>query len=210
MNTPTNNEKHPHVVGNTRAKTTERGRGETAAPPRFTLFSRLLHWAMAAAVIAMLFIGAAMVTSPAHYAELRSLHQPLGTLILALVVLRFINRLLHRPPPHPPSMGPWERIAASGSECLMYALMFAQPLVGWGMVSAAGTPVELWGPLRLPALLPADQGLYAVLRETHTLLAYLLFALFTAHMCAVLFHTLVTRDRLLSRMGFGSSTRPDE
>ncbi|MEU7487061.1 cytochrome b [Streptomyces sp. NPDC042319] len=210
MNTPTNKQTHHHVDGNTPGETTEGGLGETAAAPRFTPFSRLLHWAMAAAVIAMLFIGVAMVTSPAHYAELRSLHQPLGTLILALVVLRFVNRLLHRPPPHPPSMGPWERIAASGSEYLMYALMFAQPLVGWGMVSAAGTPVDLWGPLHLPALLPADQDLYAVLRETHTLLAYLLFALFTAHMCAVLFHTLVRRDRLLSRMGFGRAPRSEE
>jgi cytochrome b561 len=38
------------------------------------------------------------------------------------------------------------------------------------------------------------------LRETHTVLAYLLFMTFLAHAGAVLFHTLVLRDGLLNRM----------
>ncbi|WP_406153411.1 cytochrome b/b6 domain-containing protein [Streptomyces sp. NBC_01023] len=210
MNTPVNDHAREDASGSTAGGGTDGGIGEVEAPPRFALFSRLLHWAMAAAVVAMLFIGVAMVTSLDHYAVLRSVHEPLGVLILILVVIRFINHLLHRPPPHPPSMGRWERLAATGSEYLMYALMFAQPLVGWGMVMAAGTPVELYGSLHLPTVLPAGQDLYAALRETHTVLAYLLFAVFTAHMCAVLFHTLVRRDRLLGRMGFGRGPRPGQ
>jgi cytochrome b561 len=39
-----------------------------------------------------------------------------------------------------------------------------------------------------------------MLRETHTILAYLLFLAFLAHMGAVLFHTLILRDGLLDRM----------
>jgi cytochrome b561 len=42
--------------------------------------------------------------------------------------------------------------------------------------------------------------LYAFLRRTHTVLAYLLFLAFIAHLAAILFHTLVVRDRLFSRM----------
>jgi cytochrome b561 len=38
------------------------------------------------------------------------------------------------------------------------------------------------------------------LRESHTILACLLFLAFLAHLGAVLFHTLIVRDRLLSRM----------
>jgi len=38
------------------------------------------------------------------------------------------------------------------------------------------------------------------LRQAHTLLAYLLFMTFLAHLGAVLFHTLILRDRLLKRM----------
>jgi cytochrome b561 len=39
-----------------------------------------------------------------------------------------------------------------------------------------------------------------MLRETHTILAYLLFLAFLAHFGAVLFHTLILRDGILSRM----------
>jgi cytochrome b561 len=42
--------------------------------------------------------------------------------------------------------------------------------------------------------------LYAVLRRTHTFLAYLLFLAFVAHFGAILFHTLIVRDGMLSRM----------
>jgi cytochrome b561 len=42
--------------------------------------------------------------------------------------------------------------------------------------------------------------LYAFLRKTHTVLAYLLFLAFIAHFGAALFHTLVVRDGLFSRM----------
>ncbi|MCK9589897.1 MAG: hypothetical protein WC076_12435 [Terrimicrobiaceae bacterium] len=42
--------------------------------------------------------------------------------------------------------------------------------------------------------------LYAALRLTHTILAYLLFATILAHLGAVLFHTLIVRDRMLDRM----------
>jgi cytochrome b561 len=82
----------------------------------------------------------------------------------------------------------------------MYALMFMLPLVGWGMLSAARYPIVLYGPLHLPFILPHDVWLYAVLRKAHTVLAYLFFLIFLAHLSAVLFHTLIVRDGLLKRM----------
>jgi cytochrome b561 len=54
--------------------------------------SRLLHWAMAAMVLTMLGIGVAMVVSLGDYHLLVSIHRPLGIAILALVVVRFVNR----------------------------------------------------------------------------------------------------------------------
>ena len=68
------------------------------------------------------------------------------------------------------------------------------------MLSAARFPIVLAGPVRLPGIAPRDIDVYAVLREAHSACALLLFATFTAHVCAVLFHTLVLRDRLLDRM----------
>src|SRR3989442_4323750 len=167
---------------------------------QFAAFSRLLHWTMAAMVLTMLGIGVAMVASLANCHVLVSIHRPLGVAILILVVVRFVNRLLNPPPLLPATMSRAERLAATASELMMYALMFVLPLVGWGMLTAARYPVVLFGSVHLPFILLHDAMLYAVLRSAHTILAYLFFFTFIAHFGAILFHTLVVRDGMLQRM----------
>jgi cytochrome b561 len=56
-------------------------------PSQFPVFSRLLHWTMAAMVLTMLCIGVSMVVSLANYHVLVSIHRPLGIAILILVVV---------------------------------------------------------------------------------------------------------------------------
>jgi cytochrome b561 len=172
----------------------------TTEQRQFTVSMRLLHWLMAAMVLTMLGIGITMVSSIADYHRLISIHRPLGILILILVVIRFVNRRFSSLPPFPASMSSQERFAASTSELLLYTLMFVQPLVGWGMLSAARYPIVLYGSVHLPPILPHSVMLYAVLRRTHTVLAYLLVLTFIAHFGAVLFHTLIVRDGMFSRM----------
>src|SRR6266850_2466154 len=148
---------------------------------QFTAFSRLLHWTMAAMVLTMLCIGVAMVASLANYHVLVSIHRPLGMAILILVVVRFVNRQLNPLPPFPGTMSRAERLAATTSEYAMYGLMFALPLVGWGMLSAARYPIVLFGPVHLPFILPHDAMLYAVVRKAHTVLAYLFMLMILGH-----------------------------
>ena len=167
---------------------------------QFTVFSRLLHWTMAAMILTMLGIGVAMVASLTDYHVLVSIHRPLGIAILLLVVVRFVNRLLSPLPPFPATMSRVERLAATVSEFTMYGLMFVLPLVGWGMLSAARYPIVLYGSLHLPFILPHNAMLYAVLRKAHTILAYCFFLTFLAHFGAILFHTLIVRDGMLKRM----------
>lgn len=167
---------------------------------QFAIQSRILHWSMAAMILAMLFIGVGMVASLKHYHTLVSIHRPLGILILILAVIRLVNRRLTTLPPFLPTMPEWERVVAGWSERLLYGLMIAMPLVGWGMLSAGHYPIVMAGALHLPPILPASPGLYAFLRHTHTVLAFVLFATVLAHMGGVLFHTLVVRDGLLNRM----------
>jgi cytochrome b561 len=172
----------------------------TTNQQQFTVSMRFFHWLMAAMVLAMLGIGVAMVASLADYHGLVSIHRPLGILILILVVIRFVNRQFSIMPPFPATMSSQERFIAHESEILLYTLLFVQPLVGWGMLSAARYPIVLYGPLHLFPILPHSVMLYAALRKAHTVLAYLLFLAFIAHFGAVLFHTLVLRDRLFNRM----------
>ena len=168
----------------------------------FPVFSRILHWTMAVLVLAMLFIGIGMVSSVSAYHQLVAIHKPLGILVLILVAIRLVNRLINPPPPLPEGMPPWQRFAALGSHVLLYILMFAVPLVGWAMLSAARYPVVLYGALQLPPIMPQNPELFAVLRETHTVLALLLFATFLAHFGAALMHALIFRDDVFPSMTF--------
>lgn len=172
----------------------------TSGPQQFNGLMRLLHWLMAAMVLTMLGIGVAMVASLGDYHRLVSLHRPLGISILILVVIRYVNRQFSTLPPFPATMSSQERFIAHASEILLYTLLFVEPLVGWGMLSAARYPIVMFGAIHLFPILPHNVMLYAILRRTHTYLAYLLFLAFVAHFGAILFHTLVVRDGLLSRM----------
>jgi cytochrome b561 len=166
----------------------------------FTIFSRVLHWLMAVLLLAMLFIGVSMVTSLADYQRLVSIHKPLGALLLVLVTIRLINRLLNPAPPLPAGMPPLLKFVAHASHWLLYGLMFTLPLVGWAMLSAGGYPISLVGSFHLPAILPHASSLYAILRPAHTVLAYLLFATFLAHMAAALAHAFLFKDGVFESM----------
>lgn len=174
----------------------------------FPLLSRILHWIMAAMIVAMLFIGIGMVGSVEAYHSLISIHKPLGILVLILVAIRLVNRLLNPPPPLPQGMPGWRRFVAHGSHLLLYALMFALPLVGWAMLSAGSYPIALYGSLQLPPIAPQNPTLFAVLRQTHTVLALLLFVTFLAHLGAALMHALIFRDDVLPSMTFGFGKEP--
>jgi cytochrome b561 len=177
---------------------------------QFALRSRLLHWLMAAMILAMLFIGIAMVASLADYHRLVTIHRPLGIAVLILAIIRLINRKFTSLPPFPSTMSARERKIATMSEHLLYALMIGQPLVGWAMLSAGHYPIVMFGAVSLPPILPADPMLYAVLRKSHTILAFLFFAAILGHISAVLFHTLIIRDRLLDRMAIWPRRRSND
>ncbi len=172
----------------------------TLTEPRFALLSRILHWTMAPLIVAMLLIGVGMVASLADYHWLVAIHKPLGIAILALVAIRFVNRLFNPPPKLPTAMPAWQCFLARASHVVLYALMFALPLVGWGMLSAARYPVVLYGSIELPPILPASVTLYAALRDLHTTLAFLLFATILLHIGAALTHALIFRDGVFESM----------
>jgi cytochrome b561 len=183
---------------------------KAAAAPRFALPSRILHWLMAPMVIVQLLIGVTMIASLSYYPQLLAIHRPLGVLILMLALVRLVNRRTQKLPPFLASMSPAERKIASWSERLLYTLLIVQPLTGWAMLSAARSPIVSLGPFEMPGIAPHNIDVYGFFRQCHNVFAILLFATFTAHVCAVLFHTLVLRDGLLYRMAIWRTKPPKQ
>jgi cytochrome b561 len=170
-------------------------------PLRFALPARVLHWVMAILILAMLLIGAGMVsTTSSRYPQLLAWHRPIGIAILLLALVRLAFRLTHRPPPLPADLPAIQVAAAKGSHYLLYALMIGMPLIGWAMQSAGGYPVTLWNGVALFPILPHDIQLYGRLRYAHGLLGYAFFLLILAHLGAALFHGLIRRDGVFTSM----------
>ncbi|MFM0381638.1 cytochrome b [Paraburkholderia strydomiana] len=176
----------------------------TRTRTHFSPLARFLHWTMAPLIVAMLFIGVGMVATVSRaHDTLIAIHKPLGIALLLLVVIRASVRLRRGSPPLPRDMPASQKMAAKGSHAVLYALMFAMPLIGWAMLSAAGYPLTLWGPLHLPPIAPHNVELFAVLRALHTWLAFALFGTVLLHLAAALFHGLIRRDGVFSSMARG-------
>jgi cytochrome b561 len=173
----------------------------SAPPGRFTALQRTLHWLMAAAILTMLFIGVAMVsTLQPRYSTLVSIHKPLGISILVLALLRLGLRFWRGAPPLPADLSFSQAAAAKASHVLLYALMIAMPLIGWSMLSAGGYPIVLYGPIHLPQIMPHNDTLHALLWSAHRWLAFLFFTTILLHLAAALFHGLVRQDGVFSSM----------
>jgi cytochrome b561 len=176
----------------------------TSGGTKFTVLQRLLHWLMAACILAMLFIGVGMVsTTMPKYVALLATHKTLGITILVLALIRLGVRARYGAPPLPADMPAPMKLAAHLSHYALYALMIGMPLIGWAMLSAGAYPVVLYGSLRLPAILPQSDGLHTLLWNAHYCLAFAFFAVVLLHLAAALFHGLVRRDGVFESMAGG-------
>lgn len=168
---------------------------------RFNPLQRLLHWLMAACILAMLFIGVGMVsTIMPKYLSLIAVHKSLGIGILVLALIRLAVRVRYGTPPLPSDLPEPMKLAAELSHYALYILMIGLPLLGWAMLSAAAYPVVLLGGVHLPAILPQSDSLHTILWNAHFYLAFVFFALILMHVAAALFHALVRRDGVFEAM----------
>jgi cytochrome b561 len=171
---------------------------------------RLLHWAVALAVLGLLAVGWWMVDLPSspRKIDIYRLHKSVGLTVLALMALRIVLRLADRRRPTPPAMPAWQRRAAAASHGLMYLLLLAMPLSGWLYNSASNFPLKWFELFRVPALSGADPTLKAVSGAVHEYAAVALAVLVALHVAAALKHHFVDRDGVLRSMLPFASARP--
>lgn len=164
--------------------------------------SKFFHWTMSAIIITLLIVGAVMgdLNAPLR-GTVYNLHKLFGLLILLLVCVRLTWTITNTKPSLPVKMAGWMKAASAISHKLLYLLMFAMPMSGWVMSSAAGEKYypNLFG-LKLGLPLGANKALASSANSAHEILAWTLFFLLCLHVSAALFHHFFLRDNILRRM----------
>lgn len=170
--------------------------------PRYDRFSILLHWLMAALLLAQIALGWWMQDIPKDTTGTRAwwfnAHKSIGMALglLALVRTAWATR---RARVAPVPMGAVQQAVAQASHGLLYGLMLLLPLSGFLGSVFSGYPVRFFG-LRLPALAQrwdAAKGLFA---DVHCVTSWGLMALVALHVLAALYHQVIRQDGLLQRM----------
>lgn len=173
------------------------------APQGYAARQRLIHWAMAVLILPMVVAGFLMIQQGLPRGLQNGLfifHKNVGVLLLLLAVLRIALRLTAPRPGPAQGLAPWQRQAARASHGLLYALILIMPLSGYIRVRAGGFPIEALDRLGLPSVVPRSDALATSAKAVHEFGAYALAAVLCLHIAAALYHALVLRDGVWSRI----------
>ena len=169
---------------------------------RYTAVAILLHWAIAALILFMIWLGWNMEDNQARF----QLHKSIGISILILSLARVLWRWLNPPPPLPDDMTPWEKRLSHGVHVGFYALMIALPLLGWLVVSTSKLHLStvLFGTVSWPHL-PFTEGLRGgavneVAEFLHSKGAWVLIVLLVLHVAGAVKHEIGAEQGVFKRM----------
>jgi cytochrome b561 len=169
----------------------------TSRPTRYSARTRLLHWGIAALVIALLATGfLAAAAPPEGKAVFLRLHLPLGVATLGLAVWRVLHALsemLAKRRPAAAAEG-WQGTAARAVHGLLYAAPIALGVSGVALSMLSGAPAAVFGAAPMPEFWGHPP------RIAHGVLAFATAGLVALHVTAALYHQLVRRDGLIGRM----------
>jgi cytochrome b561 len=174
-------------------------------PQRYGAVAVTLHWLMAIVLTVLVVFGLYMVSLPDVGFDTRKIvlilyHKQIGMFALVLALLRLGWRVGHALPALIETLPEWQKVAARLVHLCLYALMFALPLTGWLMSSAAGFPVSLFGLFDLPDFVPKDDYLFQAFVQAHKWSGYALIALTLVHAGAALMHHFINKDETLKKM----------
>lgn len=176
----------------------------TDSPRGYGLISRLFHWLMAIAIVALFALGWWMVGldyySP-YYTSAPDLHRSAGMLVLFALFFRFAWRLLNTQPDQD-DLSALERRAAAAVHWGFYPLLLGLLVSGYLISTADGRPIDVFGWFSVPSII-AYRGLEDTAGLVHEVLAYATMALAAAHTLAALKHHYLDRSRTLTRMWSG-------
>ncbi len=163
----------------------------------------LLHWTIGVGIIALGLLELLRHEFPKGTfvrEGLKTLHQPAGTTLFALILIRIAWRATFATPPVAAATKGIAALAAKAVHLALYALMVALPLLGMLSVFAAGKSID-FGLFQIAAPLAGGIGVSpTLLKSMHEALALAILGLAFAHAAAALGHHYVLGDDVLTRM----------
>ena len=127
-------------------------------------------------------------------------HKSIGLVALMVAVLRLLARRSGQLPNWAPTLSERERAFIHRAEQVLYTAMFVMPVSGFIYVMAGGYGVNLFGAWEMPNPIGQWPALATAAKWTHIFSAYVLVATLAGHIGLVLWHTLVLKDSLITRM----------
>ena len=176
----------------------------STASGRYDRVSIWLHWTIGLGIVAIAVIellrGELFAKGSVPREALKALHDPAGTIIFALILLRVVWRLTHPVPALPPGMHTWERLAAKLTHVSLYLLIVVMPLLGFAATFARGRPVD-FGLFQIasPLSVSVSRDVARALKEAHGYLAEAILVIAFIHALAALWHHYVRKDDVLTR-----------
>jgi cytochrome b561 len=162
--------------------------------------AKTFHWAIVMLLIVQYSIGWLMPDVHAGPPGVpMTWHISIGTVILALIVARFLWRLTH--PVAPESSLPyWQRLTSEAVHWLLYLLVLLTTLSGWLFASARGWTVSWFFIAPLPMLTSGDRALVKALNGWHQNIMWALLVVAGLHIAAALVHLFYYRDGVMRRI----------
>jgi cytochrome b561 len=169
---------------------------------RYGAVSQFLHWLIVALLIVQFTLGWTAADLPLGLQRLSLLarHKSFGMTILMLAVIRLAWRFANTVPTLAATLKPYERGLARFTHALLYVLIFAMPVSGWLMSSAANYPVSWFHLFTWPDLIAPNKPLVEDLKEIHEAMSVALVVTISLHVLAALRHHFLLRDDTLKRM----------
>ena len=172
-------------------------------PAGYGLLSKSLHWLNALLIISLIGLGFYMVGLTYYdrwYNAALTWHKSLGLIALGLAMGMAGWQWYSPPPATLPGLQPWERLGARIMHIALMGMMLVIPFSGYLISTSAGQGVEIFGLVRIPALLHGGTTLRDVAIAVHFYAAYGTALLVIGHGGAALKHHFVNRDDTLRRM----------
>jgi cytochrome b561 len=173
---------------------------------RIGLPTRVLHWTMAAGILATIPIGLWIANATPSLAIIKwyGVHKTIGLSLLALALLRLAWHRVSPPPGPLPGGPPWSDRLARATHRAFYVLLLLVPLAGWVASSASGLDTVVFGRWTVPDIAPAAPALEKLAFAVHRAAAYALALLVALHVAGAL-RRAAKGDGTLRRMIAGTS-----